>query len=337
MQNQIPTNPPKLQPVVPEKKLNNNEIGVKSELRGREIKRLIDRTIDKLVYKKLPTVTLKARGKSTSKLISIIDILRSKIVGLYVIQKTYSTKFKSEKDPNKEIKLPCMDATLSLSEPEDKSLGFYPPKSIEEMDKNCIDPQRLIKRGRRENINRFRGSRGFKPGFRGRGRGRGRGIAIRIRGSRNPPRNINSNQHKTQPNPNIPYINTNSQTHNPNYPNNDNYYYHNFRERNNFYSYYRNDNQNNGNYKQWKGYNNQRKNNNFQDSWENNNWRDNNYNNRWNHYSNGNKKPNNGYQYQEIDKDYQRNEGYYSGNFNNRERGRRVVQTKRYINRGRGQ
>ena len=97
------TNPPKLQPVIPEKKLHNNEIGVKSELKGREIKRLVDRTIDKLIYKKLPTVILKARGKSTSKLISIIDILRSKIVGLYVIQKTYSTKFKSEKEPNKDI------------------------------------------------------------------------------------------------------------------------------------------------------------------------------------------------------------------------------------------
>ena len=335
------TNPPKLQPVIPEKKLHNNEIGVKSELKGREIKRLVDRTIDKLIYKKLPTVILKARGKSTSKLISIIDILRSKIVGLYVIQKTYSTKFKSEKEPNKEIKLPCMDATLSLFEPEDKSLGFYPPKPSEEMDKNCIDPKKLPKRGKRENINRFRGSRGFKPGFRGRGRGRGRGVAVRIRGNRNPPRNINPNPHTIQANPNNSHINANNQPHNSN--NDNNYHYHNFREKNNnYYKNFRTDNYNNGNYKQWRGYNNQRDNNNFQDNWDNrNNWRDNNYdnnyNNRLNHYSNGNRKSNNGYQYQEKDKDYQRNNGYYHGNVNNRERGRRLVQTKRYVNRGRGQ
>lgn len=81
-----------------ESKLQNNEIGIKSELKGTEIKKIVDRAIDKLVYKKFKTVILKARGQSISKLISIIDIIRSKVLGVYVVQKTYSTKFKSEND-----------------------------------------------------------------------------------------------------------------------------------------------------------------------------------------------------------------------------------------------
>ena len=169
-----------------ESKLQNNEIGIKSELKGTEIKKIVDRAIDKLVYKKFKTVILKARGQSISKLISIIDIIRSKVLGVYVVQKTYSTKFKSENDQsNKEIKLPSMDAILSLEEPNDKTFGCYPPKSKEEMDKNFIDPKDPPMKGRRDQVtvmNSFRGSRGYHPGFRGRGRGRGRGMAVRGRG-----------------------------------------------------------------------------------------------------------------------------------------------------------
>ena len=68
------SNYPKLKPVEPMKKLKYNEIGVKSDLKGNEIKNLIDKVIFILIYKNYPNVTLKSRGKGTSKL--IIDILQ---------------------------------------------------------------------------------------------------------------------------------------------------------------------------------------------------------------------------------------------------------------------
>jgi 23S rRNA maturation-related 3'-5' exoribonuclease YhaM len=44
-------------------KLDRNEIGIKSNLKGSEIKEYIDRVIYKLVYNGVPKVTLKAIGK----------------------------------------------------------------------------------------------------------------------------------------------------------------------------------------------------------------------------------------------------------------------------------
>ena len=115
-----------------------------------------------LVYRHFYSVTLKSRGNGVSKLISIVDILKNKVLGLYHYTKTYSTSYHNVND-NKEIKLPCMDAVLSLEEPKDKTYGFVPPKKLEDMDEKYIDPKDF------ENNNR----RHFKPGFRGRGRGRG--------------------------------------------------------------------------------------------------------------------------------------------------------------------
>ena len=199
-------NIPTLKPIIPIPQLKYNEIGIRSDLKGYQIKNLIDKIIFFLIYKKYPSVTLKSRGKGTPKLISIIDILQRKILGLYVKQQTYSTSYINNKDPNKEIKLPCMDAFLTLKE-KNPNEGFIPPRKIEELEFNFIDPKnppdfRSIRgnnnnfnnninnnynnynnnrkvRGRERIINR--GNRGFRPGFRGRGifynRGnRGRGF-----------------------------------------------------------------------------------------------------------------------------------------------------------------
>ena len=181
-------NVPTLTPIEPIPKLKYNEIGVRSDLKGYQIKNLIDKIIFFLIYKKYPSVTLKSRGKGTPKLISIIDILQRKILGLYVKQQTYSTSYINNKDPNKEIKLPCMDAFLTLKE-KNPNEGFIPPRKIEELEFNFIDPKnppdfRSIRgnnnnfnnnininynnynnnrkvRGRERIINR--GNRGFRP------------------------------------------------------------------------------------------------------------------------------------------------------------------------------
>ena len=184
--------PPQLNPINPIQKLQQNEIGIRSDLKGPEIKNVVDKVVRMLVYRHFYSVTLKSRGNGVSKLISIVDILKNKVLGLYHYTKTYSTSYYNVND-NKEIKLPCMDAVLSLEEPKDKTYGFVPPKKLEDMDEKYIDPKDF------ENNNR----RHFKPGFRGRGRGtrgnfrgnyrgnnnnnqrgnfRGRGIPMRGRG-----------------------------------------------------------------------------------------------------------------------------------------------------------
>ena len=184
--------PPQLNPINPIQKLQQNEIGIRSDLKVPEIKNVVDKVVRMLVYRHFYSVTLKSRGNGVSKLISIVDILKNKVLGLYHYTKTYSTSYHNVND-NKEIKLPCMDAVLSLEEPKDKTYGFVPPKKLEDMDEKYIDPKDF------ENNNR----RHFKPGFRGRGRGtrgnfrgnyrgnnnnnqrgnfRGRGIPMRGRG-----------------------------------------------------------------------------------------------------------------------------------------------------------
>ena len=85
-----------LRPKEPIPKLKRNEIGVKSSLQGLEIKRLIDKVVRDIVIKRNKNVILKARGKGTTKLLSIVDILKSKILGLYHCPKTYSTTYISE-------------------------------------------------------------------------------------------------------------------------------------------------------------------------------------------------------------------------------------------------
>lgn len=55
----------------PMDKLERNEIGIKSSLKGSEIKEYVDRAINKLVYSKQPRVTLKAIGKKNHKFFRI--------------------------------------------------------------------------------------------------------------------------------------------------------------------------------------------------------------------------------------------------------------------------
>ena len=202
-----------LKPIIPIPKLKYNEIGIRSDLKGHEIKNLIDKIIFFLVYKKYPHVILKSRAKGTSKLISIIDILQRKILGLYVKQKIYSTSYTNNIEPNKEIKLPCMDAILTLKETE----GFIHPRNINELENNYIDPnnppdfRNIRGNNNNQNLNnnnnlrRGRGKgfnvRGFRPGFRGRGirgnRGNRGNKGFRGRGGFN---NINNhnNQRRNQ-------------------------------------------------------------------------------------------------------------------------------------------
>ena len=192
--------PPRLKPVKPEEKLKNNEIGVKTDIKGFDIKKLLDKVIYLLIIKKLPNVTLKSRGKGIHKLISIQDILRRKVLGLYVIQKTYSNTYINEKDNNKQVRLPCLDIIFSIEEPVDKTEGFFYPLKKEELDKNFIDPQNpinFIMNTKNQRNGNYRGR--YKAGFRGRGRGRGRGNYLnnRGRGNYNNPRgrgNYNNNR-----------------------------------------------------------------------------------------------------------------------------------------------
>lgn len=165
--------PPQLNPINPIPKLQQNEIGIRSDLKGPEIKNVVDKVVRMLVYRHFDTVTLKSRGNGVSKLISIVDILKNKVLGLYHYTKTYSTSYHNVND-NKEIKLPCMDAVLSLEEPKDTTYGFVPPKKLEDMDEKYIDPKDFQNNNRRH----------FQPGFRGRGRGRGT-IRGNYRGSNN--------------------------------------------------------------------------------------------------------------------------------------------------------
>ena len=223
--------PPRLKPVKPEEKLKNNEIGVKTDIKGFDIKKFIDKIIYLLIIKKLPNLILKSRGKGIQKLISIQDILRRKVLGLYVIQKTYSNSYINENDNNKQIKLPCLDIILSIEEPPNKNEGFFSPLPLEDLDKNYIDPKNPInfqmqlnnQRGR----NNFRGR--YRPGFRGRGNNffnkRGNNNYFQRRNNNN--YNYNNNLMKYNYNNNYNQRRYNNYNNNNRYNNNYNYNYNN--------------------------------------------------------------------------------------------------------------
>ena len=214
-------NIPKLKPIEPEVKLKNNEIGIKSNLKGLDIKKLIDKIIYLLIIKKLPNIILKSRGKGIQKLISIQDILRRKVLGLYVIQKTYSNSYINENDNNKQIKLPCLDIILSIEEPSNKSEGFFSPLPLEDLDKNYIDPKNpvnfQIQFNNQRGKNNLRGR--YRPGFRGRGNNffnkRGNNIYYQRRN------NYNNNYNQRRYNN---YNNNNRYNNNYNYNYNNNNY-----------------------------------------------------------------------------------------------------------------
>ena len=224
-------NIPKLKPIEPEAKLKNNEIGIKSNIKGFDIKKLIDKIIYLLIIKKLPNIILKSRGKGIQKLISIQDILRRKVLGLYVIQKTYSNSYINENDNNKQIKLPCLDIILWIEEPPNKNEGFFSPLPLEDLDKNYIDPKNPInfqmqlnnQRGR----NNFRGR--YRPGFRGRGNNffnkRGNNNYFQRRNNNN--YNYNNNLMKYNYNNNYNQRRYNNYNNNNRYNNNYNYNYNN--------------------------------------------------------------------------------------------------------------
>ena len=225
-------NIPKLKPIEPNEKLKNNEIGIKSNIKGIDIKKLIDKIIYLLIIKKLPNIILKSRGKGIQKLISIQDIIRRKVLGLYVIQKTYSNSYINESDNNKQIKLPCLDIILSIEEPSNKNEGFFSPLPLEDLDKNYIDPKNPINFQMQLNNQRGRNNlRGrYKPGFRGRGNNffnrRGNNNYYQRRNNNN---NFNNNQMNYNYNNN--YVQRRYNNYNNNYRYNNNYNYNNLSRR----------------------------------------------------------------------------------------------------------
>lgn len=82
--------------IVPEKeieRLKRNEIGIKSDLKGFEIKQCVDNAINKLIYENHRTVTLKAIGNACTKLLSVADIIRRKVKDLDQINTNYTRKY----------------------------------------------------------------------------------------------------------------------------------------------------------------------------------------------------------------------------------------------------
>ena len=63
MHGEVPLKRVSIEPSEEMKKLERHEIGIKSGLKGTEIKKYVDRAINKLIYARLKVVTLKAIGK----------------------------------------------------------------------------------------------------------------------------------------------------------------------------------------------------------------------------------------------------------------------------------
>ena len=82
-----------INPESPMEKISSNEIGIRSSVKGREIRDYINRAIYKLVNLNMRTITLKAIGNACNKLLSISDIIKRKIKDLNQINHTYSRKY----------------------------------------------------------------------------------------------------------------------------------------------------------------------------------------------------------------------------------------------------
>ena len=164
---------PRLRPLYKSAPLRRGEFGIRSDLHGREINRLLNRIIGLLYYRHFPRVTLKARSKGIEKLCSIIDIIRQRLRGVFITQRNYSNRYVYLNNPNKEVKLPCMDAVISFYRPNPSRFGFNRRRRGGFRRGNRT-------RGRRQG----RGRRGFRPGFRGRRNNNNRG-GFRGRGSNN--------------------------------------------------------------------------------------------------------------------------------------------------------
>jgi len=164
---------PRLRPLYRSAPLRRGEFGIRSDLHGRDINSLINRITGLLYYRNFPRVTLKARSKGIEKLCSIIDIIRQRLRGVYITQRNYSNRYVYLNNPNKEVKLPCMDAVISFYRPNPSRFGFNRRRRGGFRRGNRT-------RGRRQG----RGRRGFRPGFRGRRNNNNRG-GFRGRGSNN--------------------------------------------------------------------------------------------------------------------------------------------------------
>jgi len=105
---------PRLRPLYRSAPLRRGEFGIRSDLHGRDINSLINRITGLLYYRNFPRVTLKARSKGIEKLCSIIDIIRQRLRGVFITQRNYSNRYVYLNNPNKEVKLPCMDAVISF-------------------------------------------------------------------------------------------------------------------------------------------------------------------------------------------------------------------------------
>ena len=164
---------PRLRPLYRSAPLRRGEFGIRSDLHGRDINSLINRITGLLYYRNFPRVTLKARSKGIEKLCSIIDIIRQRLRGVFITQRNYSNRYVYLNNPNKEVKLPCMDAVISFYRPNPSRFGFNRRRRGGFRRGNRT-------RGRRQG----RGRRGFRPGFRGRRNNNNRG-GFRGRGSNN--------------------------------------------------------------------------------------------------------------------------------------------------------
>ena len=164
---------PRLRPLYRSAPLRRGEFGIRSDLHGRDINSLINRITGLLYYRNFPRVTLKARSKGIEKLCSIIDIIRQRLRGVYITQRNYSNRYVYLNNPNKEVKLPCMDAVISFYRPNPSRFGFNRRRRGGFRRGNRT-------RGRRQG----RGRRGFRPGFRGRRNNNNRG-GFRGRGGNN--------------------------------------------------------------------------------------------------------------------------------------------------------
>jgi len=92
-ENNAPLRRVEIIPEVPMEKLKRNEIGIKTSIRGQEIRDYVNRSIHKLITLNMRQITLKAIGNACSKVMSIADILRRKLKDLYQQNNSYSRKY----------------------------------------------------------------------------------------------------------------------------------------------------------------------------------------------------------------------------------------------------
>lgn len=119
------------------------EIQIENPADSTNINKLSEEIKNALITDKIPEVVLKSKDKSIPTLILIVDSLRASIFDLYSILDIYTTPLNPNNDEqNKsDIKVPCMTAILTLKEPDEDTPGVFGPKSLDEMNSDCLYPQ----------------------------------------------------------------------------------------------------------------------------------------------------------------------------------------------------